>query len=995
VVGQIKHVYNQTVADDPATSIVRPSDWNSVHNQTITLGGNFAGGGSTISGTGIVLAGGNNITLSADTLNQSIIFSGAAGGGQTNQTLGVYGSVNTTGQSSFATYDARSLTLDGDGIVSVGWSNNSHLIVSASQSVQTEGFYAVGNTTGQSSSTTLDARSLSFDGAGIASVGMSGGSVVISVPSAAAAAQTWGASGNTTAQSSSTTLNNVTISAAGLISAGFSAGTLVLSGVQTNQTDGVYASQNTTGNSSSLTYDARSLTIEGLGAVSVGWSTNNSHLLISAPNTIAQTNQSIGVYASSQTVGQSSSSTVDARSFTHVGQGIVSVGMSGGSLLISATTVAQTNQTEGFYAVGNTTAQSSSTTLDARTLSFDGAGIVSVGYSAGSVVISATDAAQTNQTLGIYGSVNTTGTSSSSTHDARSLTIDGDGIVSVGWSSNSHLIISASVAAQTNQSAGLYAVGNTTGQSTSTTVDARTISFDGAGIVSVGYSAGSVVISATDAAQTNQTLGIYGSGNTTGTSSSSTHDARSLSIDGDGIVSVGWSSNSHLIISASVAAQSNQTLGLYGLGNTTESSSTTVDARTLSFRGDGIVTVGFSAGSMDISASQSAQTMGLYAVGNTTTASSSTTVDARSLSFDGAGVASVGMSGGSVIISVPSVGGGNFSGGISSIGNTSGTSGTVNAQLVLAGGNNITLSGSVNGQSATVTVSAFNQSNQTEGFYAVGNTTGQSSSTTLDARTHSIDAVGILSAGYSNSSIVLSAPAAMSAWEPREFAGSFNLSLGQNSLWLIPFNVPWPMTVSRLNLLSSVSAGTGASASYAVSHTLSVALFTRDTVNTSNISTIFSTSQAGFFSGSSNASYKVSWGGASTSSAGSGLATMARGMKLATVPMATLMTPGEYWLGLIASTSSTGSNILSMSAVMAQLDAGISGSAGGIGFLVDSVFSRAWLAPLQFEGTYGTTTGAFPGTIGLTQVNPVTINTAVGNQTYGIPYFNVNNVNTL
>ncbi len=51
------------------------------------------------------------------------------------------------------------------------------------QTNQTIGAYAVSNTTGAASSTTVDARSFSFQGAGIASVGMTNGSVVISVPS--------------------------------------------------------------------------------------------------------------------------------------------------------------------------------------------------------------------------------------------------------------------------------------------------------------------------------------------------------------------------------------------------------------------------------------------------------------------------------------------------------------------------------------------------------------------------------------------------------------------------------------------------------------------------------------------------------------------------------------------------------------------------------------------------------------------------------------------
>lgn len=51
-------------------------------------------------------------------------------------------------------------------------------------------------------------------------------------------------------------------------------------------------------------------------------------------------------------------------------------------------------------------------------------------------------------------------------------------------------------------------------------------------------------------------------------------------------------------------------------------------------------------------------------------------------------------------------GGAGLIGGMTNIGNTSGTSGVVSSQIVFAGGNNITLSQSVNGQSATLTISA-------------------------------------------------------------------------------------------------------------------------------------------------------------------------------------------------------------------------------------------------------------------------------------------------
>jgi hypothetical protein len=73
----IKHVYNQTIADGTATSVVRPSDWNSNHNMIMNLSGNTLGS-SQVSGQDIILVGGNNLTLSADTAASKVVFSAPA-----------------------------------------------------------------------------------------------------------------------------------------------------------------------------------------------------------------------------------------------------------------------------------------------------------------------------------------------------------------------------------------------------------------------------------------------------------------------------------------------------------------------------------------------------------------------------------------------------------------------------------------------------------------------------------------------------------------------------------------------------------------------------------------------------------------------------------------------------------------------------------------------------------------------------------------------------
>lgn len=159
--------------------------------------------------------------------------------------------------------------------------------------------------------------------------------------------------------------------------------------------------------------------------------------------------------------------------------------------------------------------------------------------------------------------------------------------------------------------------------------------------------------------------------------------------------------------------------------------------------------------------SQSNQTLGIYGVSNTVL-SSSGTIDARSLSFEGAGVASVGFSNGSVVISVPAGGValGTNTFGASNLGNTVGTSGVITGtglQMILVGGNNITLSQSILLSAATITISAPNQSNQQLSLYAASNTT-QGTSMTANASNLSFQGAGVASVGMSNGSVVISVP---------------------------------------------------------------------------------------------------------------------------------------------------------------------------------------------------------------------------------------------
>jgi hypothetical protein len=227
---------------------------------------------------------------------------------------------------------------------------------------------------------------------------------------------------------------------------------------------------------------------------------------------------------------------------------------------LSASVAAQTVQTVGLYALGNTT-QNSSTTLDARTLSFNGLGNITVGYSNGSIQIS-----------GAGGG--------------------GGGTLS------------------------LYALGNTT-QNSSTSLNITNVSYNALGAMTMGYSNGSIQVSAPATSSLSATgavsISVNGSTISIGAPNQTAQTQSNIQAvyDGANSISTGtiiftnangvsFSVNGQTI-SGSVAAQTVQTIGLYALGNTTQNSSTTLDARTLSFNAIGGITVGFSNGSIQLS----------------------------------------------------------------------------------------------------------------------------------------------------------------------------------------------------------------------------------------------------------------------------------------------------------------------------------------------------------------------------------------------------------
>lgn len=255
------------------------------------------------------------------------------------------------------------------------------------------------------------------------------------------------------------------------------------------------------------------------------------------------------------------------------------------------------------------------TSGNASNFTFANANGVSFGLDAGTITASHNGlTTQTNQNISLYGLGNTT-QNSSTVLNASNISFNAIGSLTVGFSNGSiQLSAPNALTSQTNQTLGIYAVSNTT-QSTSMTVDARTISFAGAGVASVGASNGSIIISVP--------AGGGGLTNINLSAGTTSNNLSAFTLSNSNNVSFGLN-GSVITASASFTAQTNQTLGLYAVGNTTQNSSTTLDARTVSFNGLGGASMGYSNGSIQVSAPN---TSSLSALGNLTISSTSNTIN--------------------------------------------------------------------------------------------------------------------------------------------------------------------------------------------------------------------------------------------------------------------------------------------------------------------------------------------------------------------------------
>jgi hypothetical protein len=461
-----------------------------------------------------------------------------------------------------------------------------------------------------------------------------------------------------------------------------------------------------------------------------------------------------------------------------------------------------------------------------------------------------------------------------------------------------------------------------------------------------------IILDATQSVQTQDVLsiGVSTGGNTAGNTTVNT-GSRFVVIGSGNLTASMATAAGATSLNLSVATQTVQTqsniAGLYDGAN----SISTGTIRVTDANG-----VTFSVNGQTLSASVN-QSISMFAVSNTTQ-SSSGTAHKSALSFGGAGIASVGVTGGSVVISVPSGGGAGDGGvfaGVSTMGNTAGSTGTVSTgNFVLVGSNNISLSQSTGaaGSAATITING-PASSSLSAVDPLSISTNGSTISFLAPATSSLSATGQVSISTNASTISIGVPNPLLSYrwiEDRLLMGATQ-GVGASAAtqttvtaWVQPLTIPTDLAFNNLLLAAhnSFSSNTTSisSVNYSYSMGASVGFYTL-TGSTMSRVTSFSNSLAYTNATAANVTgmslgATVGYGGSSTTKSTGGGANMTAIMSsinsVRQVPMnwttlGNTLTRGQYWAVVAFSQLTAGAAQASLSQVGFVSNFSIIGSA--------------------------------------------------------------------
>jgi hypothetical protein len=378
--------------------------------------------------------------------------------------------------------------------------------------------------------------------------------------------------------------------------------------------------------------------------------------------------------------------------------------------------------------------------------------------------------------------------------------------------------------------------------------------------------------------------------------------------------------------------------------------------------------------------------------------------------------------------------------GMSNLGNTSGTTGVVSGgqvRMLLAGGTNITLSQSINGVSATVTVVGATYSTvgtaTTVASVASANSVGTATRWAAEDHRHAgVGGIGISTAGNTTGTtgsvlgtywlqggnnltlsqitsnngshtLVLLDPPALSQFDPDRNAPITNSTFGQSTLYFRPVDIDHPLSASRINFfLSLTHTFSGAPANSTAWLAMGYGLYTRGTGASSDRISLLTSYSLSYVSASASSSTRLSvtnYVGLSNATSHSTsqygvlnatvsdyLGSSIAGFRVLALPMNLTLSPGRYWLGASLQSNSGGASlVLAHNILQYQYSNYLAFRPIGV---VSAASNANMYGASDGWGIYSAQSAAWPNSIPLTSDSIRLSNIVTA------PYFNISGIGT-
>lgn len=920
-------------------------------------GGNTAGDtGAT--GTRLVFAGGNSITLSqaTDANGGTITVSGAT----TSQSVQTQSRFNLTldGNTSgaLALVSSGVLTLVGGNSITLSQNGNAITISGAttSQSVQTQNMVAVtlsGNTSGALA--LVSSGTLTLAGGNNITVSQNGNAITISGPNVGGA-QT-GISG-IVASDATYTSGTVTITGSGNITVLSGTGQrVIISGSQSVQPEtqtfigGIIASD--------TTYTSGSVRFTGVGGGVTVSSNTGQRVDISVAAQSAES-QSFGMSNIGNTSGTTGIASGAQIRFLLAGGNNVTLSQSlngaSGTITISAASQSAESQSHGMSNLGNTSGTTGIASGAQVRMLFAGGNNITLSQSlngaSGTITISGP-----NAQTGISGIAN-----SQTTYTSGTVSLSELGAITIRSTTGNQFQFSVNAQTGTQFSAGISG-GNTSGDTG--TVGGRVVLAGGNNITLSGSTNGaSETITISAAAQTveSQSIGMSNVGNTSGTTGMASGAQVRFVFAGGNNITLSQSLNGAsgtITISAPNLGAGAMSAGVSNLGNT--AGSTGVTGTQLVLVGSGVMSLSQSTGANGGTVSILAPATSVLSA----VAPLSTSTNGSTISILGPAQLSVGFS---------------------TNGNTAGDTGLVTGRMMLVGSNNITLSGSTNGGSQTISIiggagggAGFSAGVSTggntagatgvsgsqmvlvgSGVMSLSQTTGANGNTVsfLAPATSALVGTSGISISTAGSTISI-LPIANTSFNPFQQAGTGTGQQGQASLHVQPLKIPH-LQFDRILMSYQISNASNSSNSITLSNW--VGIYTR---NNSTLSLISSISTSTNFSGSGTVGSYSLYGG----------------LRQLSMPWTMTLSSGDYWVGVVTRTTTgggAGHTLNQILRTLATISSNVTGWSGLLGAATNATVQQQ-----LGLGTYSVSTAGIPSTIGFSEL------TGTGTMPLQIPLF--------